>query len=616
MIITMNNLLEWNIIPRDLQKIVNSTYTPQEEKDIDFIDSDIVVEELGLALYSDIVPIIEDKLGLKLYHADPVDVVEESISLTMKSLSRHQLETLYFNYKVVPIRVEENRILYVTKDIDAFNDLPLDSTFTQFNLSFIKILTQILTMASHSNGGVTVPSITGYKIEVCSNKFYRDARHLLSKDTQLFLPKKRVMETLLPKDSLADLILYRAIKEGATGVFITPCGKDMVQISISVYNEYIPLEKLSNRREIESGFLRLAGTTADMVPINEGIADIKMRDLGSNPRYEGRCNIISTAQGYSLAIRIMDTQRVAVKKLDNFNISSKQKTILKRIVNKPYGVFLLAGDKGNGKTTTLYSCMRQMAEDRPRDRIEEFGDVIEETIPEISQISITSNEGLTFKSLSKASTRREAKIIVLNEINSFASMEFAVNTATQGTLLLSTIHASSVSMILNRINNIALMEKEALGVQMIELLNGMAHQVMFKETCPVCRKSVALSELPQYEELLKLFNYKGDNILVAVEGNKNCPHCRGRGIIVNRPVISLEILEVTDGVRRLLFEGMKNGSNMKDLVNDLLRKSGTHGINNGFQLMEEGRVDIKQIAHRYSVSDIDEALLASTRKGV
>lgn len=499
-------------------------------------------------------------------------------------------------YNIIPYRLSDYNVELLTPEVDAVDfDEP---TFIMFRTSLIESL-----------GDVTKEVV----IRRGSNKLFMDALYILEG-----LEPYRLNDIEITEKQLFQKIAIDAVIRQATDVYIDP-KQDRINISFSIFNEKVPHTTLMmNRIQIRNfvnAIIEECGEAADKIDwaAEGGRKDYKMLDLGKfNGRYEGRVNVTLTPlEGIvSPVIRIHDTNRT-MQPMDQLRITNESKAELKNILRNQNGLFIIAGGTGQGKSTTLYSCIDHLMKHRAQDRIEEMSDPIEMQIDGISQLKLDLDKGLNWEALSQSTTRRNPKILFLGEINSSGSAEFAVDQAIKDLFVMSTTHAGTTSLILPRIQGLTLREP-FLYKEFLNLMKGLAHQRMLKQRCPHCSKEIPTSNLGAMDkEILRAYGYNEESVWIE-KPDTDCEICNGIGYLVDKPVVCLEILAVTDDIRERI---VNHSDNPQLEVDRILREKEMAGINDALRYLRKGIITYDMLFRRYELYNINKQLILDTKKG-
>ncbi|MDZ7840530.1 MAG: GspE/PulE family protein [Gammaproteobacteria bacterium] len=291
---------------------------------------------------------------------------------------------------------------------------------------------------------------------------------------------------------------------------------------------------------------------------------------------ELRLSTVPTALGEKLVIRIFDPE-VLSRSYEQLGLSQQELRIWKGFVEQPYGIVLVTGPTGSGKTTTLYSTLRQLA--TPEVNVSTIEDPIEMVEPSFNQIQVHSAIDLTFAAGIRSLLRQDPDIIMIGEIRDLDTAEMAVQAALTGHLVLSTLHTNDAPSAVTR-----LIEIGVAPYLINATLLGVVAQRLVRTLCPHCKKKQAVDER-QWRALTQPWKVSMPTESYNVVG---CLECRNTGYLGRLGLY--EILKMTPDMRGLINEntdlsalreqGYKEGMQP-------LRISGARKIAGGMTTMEE-----------------------------
>ena len=267
-------------------------------------------------------------------------------------------------------------------------------------------------------------------------------------------------------------------------------------------------------------------------------------------RYKGRLidfrvSIMPTIHGEDAVLRVLDKESMSEKfaklSLDVVGFADSDLLKFRRYIKEPYGMVLVTGPTGSGKTTTLYAALSEIKNDE--DKIITIEDPVEYQIKGITQIPVNERKGLTFARGLRSILRHDPDKILVGEIRDQETAQIAINAALTGHLVFTTVHANNVLDVLGRFLN--------MGVEpynFVSSLNCILAQRLVRIICPHCRERVTYSDeyladsgLPQHE--WKEFDF--------YEG-RGCMECSGTGFR-GRTAIH-ELLDLSERIREMILE--------------------------------------------------------------
>ncbi|RKP46472.1 GspE/PulE family protein [Trinickia fusca] len=381
--------------------------------------------------------------------------------------------------------------------------------------------------------------------------------------TAQVLSFETVSEAASPAVKLVNSTLYDALRAGASDVHLesTVSGLALkyrvdgvldaaatiqgVEIAEQVISRLKVLAELdiAERRVPQDGSFRVAAGGRDI-------------DL--------RVSIMPSIHGEDAVIRILD-KRVMIEAygaltLEALGYDGQSLAALRRLAEEPYGMLLVTGPTGSGKTTTLYAALTEIH--NGRDKIITIEDPVEYQLPGILQIPVNEKKGLTFARGLRSILRHDPDKIMVGEIRDRETAEIAVQSALTGHLVLTTVHANNVFDVFGRFNH--------MGIDpyaFVSALNGIWAQRLLRVNCKHC----AAPYLPSELELGRLGLARVDVADFDFRQGAGCGDCRGTGYRGRRAIA--EILILDDEIRDMVVEKQPIRR-----IKEVARKNGTRQL--------------------------------------
>ena len=303
-------------------------------------------------------------------------------------------------------------------------------------------------------------------------------------------------------------------------------------------------------------------------------------------RYKGRLidfrvSIMPTIHGEDAVLRVLDKESMSEKfaklSLDVVGFSESDLTKYRRYIKEPYGMVLVTGPTGSGKTTTLYAGLSEIKNDE--DKIITIEDPVEYQIKGITQIPVNEKKGLTFARGLRSILRHDPDKIMVGEIRDQETAQIAINAALTGHLVFTTVHANNVLDVLGRFLN--------MGVEpynFVSALNCILAQRLVRIICPHCKKQVKVSDEELIESALNLDEWRS----VKFYEGAGCFECGGTGFR-GRTAIH-ELLDLSERIREMILE-KRPASEIKRQARDegmtFLRESATDKVLAGITTLKE-----------------------------
>ncbi len=365
-----------------------------------------------------------------------------------------------------------------------------------------------------------------------------------------------------PVIKMVNSLLFRAVKEKASDIHIEPYEKEMVvriRIDGILFNIFKPPKKLQN-----------AITSRLKVMANLNIAEKRLPQDGRIPLKVGgkdidiRMNTVPTAHGERIVMRLQDRSNVVLE-LEHLGFNDETLKVLYNLIDRSYGILIVTGPTGSGKSTTLYGCLMKL--NKPDVNLLTIEDPVEQRIHGIGQVQVNAKIGLTFASGLRAFLRQDPEIIMVGEIRDLETAELAINASLTGHLVLSTIHANDSSGAFPRLIDIGA-EPFLIATSII----GVVAQRLVRVLCPHCKAKFEPTDFQLTTLGITREQAKAGNIHQAI----GCGQCNQKGYI-GRTTIA-ELLVVNDEIRSLIMQ-RKDGSSIRRVaVANGMKTFRDHGI--------------------------------------
>jgi type II secretory ATPase GspE/PulE/Tfp pilus assembly ATPase PilB-like protein len=354
----------------------------------------------------------------------------------------------------------------------------------------------------------------------------------------------RITQDASPIIKLVDSILFNAIQRRASDVHIET-QENVVLIKYRIdgvlYQAMDPIDK------------RHHGTIISRIKVMSEL-DISEKRIPQDGRFklrvrgrtiDFRVSIMPTVHGEDAVIRILDKESANAEfkslNLDVLGFDAETKRKVRKFIREPYGMVLVTGPTGSGKTTTLYACLSEIQS--VEDKIVTIEDPVEYQLRGITQIPVNEKKGLTFSRGLRSILRHDPDKIMVGEIRDEDTAQIAVQSALTGHLVFTTVHANNVVDVLGRFLN---MKVELYNF--VSALNCVLAQRLVRKICSHCREKVSVSPQTIAEAGLDPATLGGQ---VFYEG-KGCLECDGTGFH-GRMAIA-ELLDLSDRIRGLILE--------------------------------------------------------------
>ncbi|MEP6636473.1 MAG: type IV-A pilus assembly ATPase PilB [Acidobacteriota bacterium] len=381
-----------------------------------------------------------------------------------------------------------------------------------------------------------------------------------------------------PVVRLVNVLLVDALRRGASDIHIEPYEKELrirFRIDGVLYDVMHPPLKLRDALISRVKIMSKLDISEKRLP-QDGRIKIKVKVDSRSRELDFRVSTLPTLFGEKVVLRLLDKENLM---LDMHKLGFEAESLVKfqRNISRPYGMVLVTGPTGSGKTNTLYSALQSL--NTIQTNIMTAEDPVEFNLMGINQVQMKEQIGLNFAAALRAFLRQDPNIVLVGEIRDFETAEIAIKAALTGHLVLSTLHTNDAPSTISRLMNMGI--EPFLVATSVNLIQA---QRLIRRVCKDCKREESLPPEALMEvgftadEAKNLKTYKG----------KGCATCNNTGY---KGRIGLyEVMEVNDEIRELILIGASALELRKKAIEDgmiTLRESGLHKIRNGVTTLEE-----------------------------
>ncbi|WP_287194781.1 GspE/PulE family protein [Syntrophothermus sp.] len=478
---------------------------------------DILVKN-GFVTEAELARALEEQLGIRSIDLKiaPIDV----------EVARRIPENLARRHTAIPVQVVDGALIVAMKD-------PLDMLAVQ-DIRLVTGMPVTPLLASEKDILDTIENV--FSQRRAAEQAARDASRMQEEAAAQAAAALDIESA--PAVRLVNSLIENAVRSRASDIHIEPSEKRM---------------RVRNRvdgvlHEVLSTDIRAHAPVVSRIKVMAGlnIAEKRIPQDGKIvTRVDGRpvdlrVATMPTAYGEKVAIRILDRASFFIDK-SQLGLSPEDIEKFNRLVSRPWGIILVTGPTGSGKTTTLYAMLAEM--DSERKNIATLEDPIEYDMEGISQTQINVQAGLTFASGLRTMLRQDPDIIMVGEIRDEETAEIAARAALTGHLVLSTLHTNDAASTVIRLMDMGLMP-----YLIASSLAGVIAQRLVRKVCPDCREKYDAG--PEEKRILGM---PEDEALLLVRSG-GCVACRGTGYRGRTGVF--EIMEVDGELRKLINRGV------------------------------------------------------------
>src|SRR6187401_2548561 len=346
-----------------------------------------------------------------------------------------------------------------------------------------------------------------------------------------------------PVIKLVNVVLMSAISKGASDIHIEPYEKEFrvrYRIDGILYNIMAPPMKMRDAITSRIKIMSKLDIAEKRLP-QDGRIKIRFADSGKSKDIDFRVSCLPTLFGEKIVMRLLDKDKLM---LDMTKLGFEQESLsrFEVAIGKPWGMVLVTGPTGSGKTNTLYSSIARI--NTPETNIMTAEDPVEFNLPGINQVQVRENIGLNFAAALRSFLRQDPNIILVGEIRDFETAEIAVKAALTGHLVLSTLHTNDAPSTINRLMNMGI--EPFLVASSVHLI---CAQRLVRKVCVNCKEP---APLPPAALIQAGFTPELAAEVTPMKG-KGCEKCNMTGY--KGRVGLYEVMEVAEELRELILVG-------------------------------------------------------------
>jgi len=381
-----------------------------------------------------------------------------------------------------------------------------------------------------------------------------------------------------PVVRLVNVVLMSAIQKGASDIHIEPYEKELrvrYRIDGILYNIMSPPMKFRDAISSRIKIMSKLDIAEKRLP-QDGRIKIRFNENGTQKEIDFRVSVLPTLFGEKIVMRLLDKDKLM---LDMTKLGFEPESLSKfeSAILRPWGMVLVTGPTGSGKTNTLYSSIAKI--NTPETNIMTAEDPVEFNLVGINQVQVRENIGLNFAAALRSFLRQDPNIILVGEIRDFETAEIAVKAALTGHLVLSTLHTNDAPSTINRLMNMGI--EPFLVASSVHLI---CAQRLVRRVCSNCKEPHPLAP----PALIQAgFTPEDANTVTPMKG-RGCEKCNQTGY--KGRVGLYEVMEVGEELRELVLVGASGLELRRKAVDEgmiTLRSSGLRKVKDGMTTVEE-----------------------------
>lgn len=382
-----------------------------------------------------------------------------------------------------------------------------------------------------------------------------------------------------PVVRLVNVLLVDSLRRGASDIHVEPYEKDFrirFRIDGVLYDVMHPPMKIRDPLISRLKIMSKLDISEKRLP-QDGRIKIKVKVDNRSRELDFRVSTLPTLFGEKVVLRLLDKDKLMLDMTKlGFEAESLEK--FKRAIANPYGMVLVTGPTGSGKTNTLYSALQSL--NTPETNIMTAEDPVEFNLQGINQVQMKEQIGLNFAAALRSFLRQDPNIVLVGEIRDFETAEIAIKAALTGHLVLSTLHTNDAPSTISRLVNMGI--EPFLVATSVNIIQA---QRLIRRICSNCKEEEP--KMP-VEGLVEVGFTKEEAADLKLYKGRGCATCNNTGF--KGRVGLYEVMEITDELRELIIIGasaMELRRKAMELGMITLRESGLYKIREGITTIEE-----------------------------
>lgn len=519
--------------------------------------------KLGYIEETALVNTLSQQYGLPVVQLESLKVEPEVLALVPHDLAnKHLLLPLQFNGTVLTVAMADPSNILALNDVKFITGYDIQvvlASESELKTSLDKLY----------EGNVSYDSIIGDIEEA-------DSIEVIETDEALDLQALERATEDAPVVKLVNAILTDAIKKGASDIHIEPYEKTFrvrFRIDGVLYEIMKPPQKLKNAITSRLKIMADLDIAERRLP-QDGRIKLK---LGNKKEMDFRVSVLPSLFGEKVVLRLLDKSNLQTD-LRKLGFDDQQLHEFSEAISKPFGLILVTGPTGSGKTTTLYSALTEL--NKATVNISTAEDPVEFNLPGINQVQMHEDIGLNFAASLRSFLRQDPDIIMVGEIRDYETAEIAIKASLTGHLVLSTLHTNDAPSTINRLLN--------MGIEpflVASSVNIVVAQRLARKICEACKEPLPVNP----DVLVNVGISPAEAKHVQVFHGKGCQKCSGTGY--KGRIALYEAMTMNEAIRDFVL----NGASAAEIKREAARQGMTTLRGSGLNFLKQGITTIEEV---------------------
>jgi type IV pilus assembly protein PilB len=566
-------LKEKRITPEQLQEALNAQKAKGGK-----LGSNLV--KLGFVADEEITAILSRQYGVPSITLKDFEIDAAVIKLVpIETAQKYQVLPLSRSGATLTIAMTDPTNVFAMDDIKFMTGYNIEPVVASES-SVLEAIGKYYTTGKGNNGNGSQPSALDF-----ANQALQDLPMVDASEVEVLEELEEISVEALARQGeeapvirLVNVMLMSAISKGASDIHIEPYEKELrvrYRIDGVLYNMMAPPLKLRDPIVSRVKIMAKLDIAEKRLP-QDGRIKIRFNDAGHAKEIDFRVSCLPTLFGEKIVLRLLDRDKLM---LDMTKLGFEPESLARfdAAISRPWGMVLVTGPTGSGKTNTLYSSISKL--NIPGTNIMTAEDPVEFNLAGINQVQIREGIGLTFAAALRAFLRQDPNIILVGEIRDFETAEIGIKAALTGHLVLSTLHTNDAPSTINRLINMGI--EPFLVASSVNLI---CAQRLVRRVCRACAEPVSVP----VQTLVKLgYDPETASSLTPLKG-RGCEKCGHTGFKGRLGLY--EVMDVDDEVKEQILIGASGLELRKKAIERgmvTLRQSGLRKVKDGATTIEE-----------------------------
>ena len=516
--------------------------------------------KLGFVTDEELLSFLSKQYNVPAINLDEFDIDKEVVRKIPENIARKHL--------IVPVNQTGSTLIVATSDPTNLSVIDEIKFLTGYNVEFVAATETAIKKSIEKYFEVS----TDYQ-EIMDEA--AEEYEVIGEDDNIDVKTLEKASEEAPVIKLVNSVLNDAIKRAASDIHIEPYEKTFrirFRIDGMLYEIMKPPISLKNAIASRLKIMSKLDIAERRRP-QDGRIKIRLSD---GKEMDFRVSVLPTLFGEKIVLRLLDKSNLQLD-MTKLGFNEKQLKDFKEAVHKPYGMVLVTGPTGSGKTTTLYSALSEL--NQVSKNVSTAEDPVEYNIPGINQVQMHEEIGLNFAASLRSFLRQDPNIIMVGEIRDYETAEIAVKAALTGHLVLSTIHTNDAPSTINRLLN--------MGIEpflVASSVHAILAQRLVRKICDKCKEEIEIDK----KSLMDIGMDEAEAKATKTYKGKGCNICSNTGY--KGRIAVYEILTIAEEIRELILAGASANEIKKEAIRIgmmTMRRSAIELLKKGLTTIDE-----------------------------